>query len=137
MSTPSAPRSRSRSRSRSNDGAVGRLRPAASGGGSDISETIATDGVVAAAKAAAAGFDILKKVKDIQLELEDLRNQFGSQLLQVASKITATQDDHEIIEPGLIELQTRLLRQRRQLDRVLSMTDDLEKVGLELIVLCT
>ena len=125
MSTPSAPRSRSRSRS--NDGAVGRLRPAASGGGSDISETIAT----------IAHFNILNRVKSIQLEVEDLRNQFGSQLRQVASKITATQDDHEIIEPGLIELQTRLLRQRRQLDRVLSMTDDLEKIGLELIVLCT
>ena len=39
MSTPSAPRSRSRSRS--NDGAVGRLRPAASGGGSDIPEAVA------------------------------------------------------------------------------------------------
>jgi hypothetical protein len=125
MSTPSAPRSRSRSRS--NDGAVGRLRPAASGGGSDISETIAT----------IAHFNILNRVKSIQLEVEDLRNQFGSQLRQVASKISATEDDNEIIELGLIELQTRLRRQRRQLDKVLSMTDDLEKIGLELIVLCT
>ena len=125
MSTPSAPRSRSRSRS--NDGAVGRLRPAASGGGSDISETIAT----------IAHFNILNRVKSIQLEVEDLRNQFGSQLRQVASKISATEDDNEIIELGLIELQTRLRRQRRQLDKVLSMTDDLEKIGLELSVLCT
>ena len=125
MSTPSAPRSRSRSRS--NDGAVGRLRLAASGGGSDISETIAT----------IAHFNILNRVKSIQLEVEDLRNQFGSQLRQVASKISATEDDNEIIELGLIELQTRLRRQRRQLDKVLSMTDDLEKIGLELIVLCT
>ena len=125
MSTPSA--LCSRSRSRSNDGAVGRLRPAASGGGSDISETIAT----------IAHFNILNRVKSIQLEVEDLRNQFGSQLRQVASKISATEDDNEIIELGLIELQTRLRRQRRQLDKVFSMTDDLEKIGLELIVLCT
>ena len=123
MSKPSAPRSRSRSRS--NDGAVGRLRPAASGGGSDISETIAT----------IAHFNILNRVKSIQFEVEDLRNQFGSQLRQVASKISATEDDNEILE--LIENQTRLRRQRRQLDKVLSMTDDLEKIGLELIVLCT
>ena len=125
MSKPSAPRSRSRSRS--NDGAVGRLRPAASGGGSDISETIAT----------IAHFNILNRVKSIQFEVEDLRNQFGSQLRQVASLISAREDDNEILERGVIEIQTRLRRQRRQLDKVLSMTDDLEKIGLELIVLCT
>ena len=51
MSTPSAPRSRSRSRS--NDGAVGRLRPAASGGGSDISEAV-------------AGYILDSRSKDIQ-----------------------------------------------------------------------
>ena len=110
MSTPSALRSRSRSRS--------------------------TDGVVAAAKAAAAGFDILKRVKDIQLEVEDLRDQLGSQLRQTESKISRT-DDRENIALGLIALQTRLRRQRRQLDKVISTTDDLEKIAVELIVLGT
>ena len=51
MSTPSAPRSRSRSRS--NDGAVGRLRPAASGGGRSRSRS--NDGAVGRSRPAASG----------------------------------------------------------------------------------
>ena len=121
MSTPSA--LRSRSRSRSNDGAVGRLRPAASGGGSDISEAV-------------AGFNILDKVASFQLELEELMHEFGSSLRQVASKISVT-DDSEIIELGLIALQTRLRRQLRQLEKVLSMADDHEKIAFETNNLCS
>ena len=73
-------------------GAVGRLRLADSGRGSDSPGT-------------AVGFVILNKVKAIQLEAEDLRHQLGAQ--------------------------------RRQLDKVISTTDGLEKIAVELIVLGT
>ena len=92
--------------------------------------------------AAAAGVDILNRVKAIQVEVEDLKEQLGIQLRETESNISminhgSTADDRENITLGLIALQTRLRRQRRQLDKVISMTEDLEKIAVEMIVLCT
>ena len=140
MSTPSA--LRSRSRSRSNDGgaptphaAPANAAPWALRYAADwaVGRSRRADGFIGTVRyAAAAGLDILGKVKAIMSEVEDLRGQLDVQLRQTESVISQNGED---IPLGLTALHTQLLSQLAQLDKVIYMTNDVHEMAVDLICL--